>query len=519
MSEIAKFLIKNNLINETYTDYLVRQSPNGLSGDEKNFLVSVLLKDSEELKKIKVLKQDKIYEIFLKLSDHHFSVDNFFNEAIYDYFNKAIYDNNENIIKGIENYFKKIIFLQDVNDPQKITLNINSISRILYNKLVNPQEDHLFTKMKSYISDNQISDSINDDVKLLLLILDKKINLDFAFNLDVRVNTLLERIQNISKEADKQTLEKKLLDLILEKINNIDKIDRIFHQNNFKKLSINRKEFYKILWKKEKIKFTSVTFLSILSILEDKQLDSYKDIYDKLNTEDAKNLLIENLYMTKSIFEWYNNEFRDNSYISYLTSNSSSFKSIISAYKKQDDQEIPFSIFNPNILWEELTNVQSEISRNHYKEIFNTLDKDFITEQLNKSSISLISFKKLLENYKDSFSSKINIETLKNDKMKSLIQIPKKKTLKRNSDKRKYKKNSLIKYINQHSKFDNIDKNVINRYSLDDLLSTKDSINNKELYLDILNMKKRTVRNASNINKIEKVITELKSELLDTSWV
>lgn len=519
MSEIAKFLIKNNLINETYTDYLVRQSPNVLSGDEKNFLVSVLLKDSEELKKIKVLKQDKIYEIFLKLSDHHFSVDNFFNEAIYDYFNKAIYDNNENIIKGIENYFKKIIFLQDVNDPQKITLNINSISRILYNKLVNPQEDHLFTKMKSYISDNQISDSINDDVKLLLLILDKKINLDFAFNLDVRVNTLLERIQNISKEADKQTLEKKLLDLILEKINNIDKIYRIFHQNNFKKLSIKRKEFYKILWKKEKIKFTSVTFLSILSILEDKQLDSYKDIYDKLNTEDAKNLLIENLY---SIFEWYNNEFRDNSYISYLTSNSSSFKSIINACKDQDDQydqEIPFNLFNPNILWEELTNVQSEISREHYKEILNTLDKDFITKQLNKSSISLTSFKKLLENYKDSFSSKINIETLQNDKMKSLIQIPKKKTLKRNSDKRKYKKNSLIKYINQHSKFDNIDKNVINQYSLDDLLSTKDSINNKELYLDILNMKKRTVRSASNINKIEKVITELKSELLDTSWV
>lgn len=38
MSEIAKFLIKNNLINETYTDYLVRQSPNGLRGEEKIFL-------------------------------------------------------------------------------------------------------------------------------------------------------------------------------------------------------------------------------------------------------------------------------------------------------------------------------------------------------------------------------------------------------------------------------------------------------------------------------------------------
>lgn len=526
MSEIAKFLIKNNLINETYTDYLVRQSPNGLREEEKKFLVSVLLKDSEELKKIKVLKQDKIYEILLKLSNHHFSVDNFFNESIYDYFNKAFYDNNENIIKGIEDYFKKIIFLQDVNDSQKITLNINSISRILYNKIVNPQEDHLFTKMKSYISDNQISDSINGDVKLLLLILDKKINLDFESNLDVSVNTLLERIQSISEEADEQFLERELLDLILKKINNIDKIHRIFHQNNFNKLSIERKEFYKTLLRKEKIEFTSTTFLSILSILEDKQLDSYEDIediYDKLNTEDAKNFLIKNLYRTKSILEWHNDDFRYNSNNSYLTSNISSFRSIISTYKEQNDREIPFKIFNPNILWEELTNVQSEISRNHYKEIFNTLDKDFITEQLNKSSISLILFKKLLENYKDSFSSKINIETLKNDQMKSLIQIPKKKTLNRNSDKRKYKKNSLIKYINQHSnqhsKFDDIDKNVINRYSVNDLLSTKDSINNKELYLDILNMKKRTVRNTSNINKIEKVITELKSELLDTSRV
>lgn len=64
MSEIAKFLIKNNLINETYTDYLVRQSKNGLSRIEKDFLRSVLLKDSDELKKLKVL----IRIIFMKYS-------------------------------------------------------------------------------------------------------------------------------------------------------------------------------------------------------------------------------------------------------------------------------------------------------------------------------------------------------------------------------------------------------------------------------------------------------------------
>ena len=218
MSEIAKFLIKNNLINETYTDYIVRQSPNGLRGEEKNFFVSVLLKDSEKLKKIKVLKEDRIYEIFSKLSDHHFSVDNFFNEAIYDYFNKAFADNNENIIKGIENYFKKIIFLQDVNNPQRITLNINNISKILYNQLVKPQEDHLFIKITSYLSDYQISDNINDELILLLLILDNNISSYFSFNLDFAIKTLLERIQNISEETVKQNLEKELLDLIVKKI-------------------------------------------------------------------------------------------------------------------------------------------------------------------------------------------------------------------------------------------------------------------------------------------------------------
>ena len=450
MSEIAKFLIKNNLINETYTDYIVRQSPNGLRGEEKNFFVSVLLKDSEKLKKIKVLKEDRIYEIFSKLSDHHFSVDNFFNEAIYDYFNKAFADNNENIIKGIENYFKKIIFLQDVNNPQRITLNINSISRILYNQLVKPQEDHLFIKITSYLSDYQISDNINDELILLLLILDNNISSYFSFNLDFAIKTLLERIQNISEETVKQNLEKELLDLIVKKINNIDKIDTIFYLADFNKLSIDRKKFYKTLCKKDKIKFTNITFLSILSILEDKQLYSYEDIYDKLNTEDAKNFLIENLYRTERIFNWHNYEFQNNSNTLYLTSNIKYFRSIIGAYKKQDNQEIPFSIFNPNILWEELTNVQSKISRNHYEEIFNTLDKDFITEQLNKSSISL--FKKLLENYEDSFSSKINIETLKNGEMKSLVPIPNRKP-----DNRNDKQNKLAEYLNQHYNIDDIE--------------------------------------------------------------
>lgn len=520
MSEITKFLIKNNLINETYTDYLVRQSPNGLREEEKNFLVSVLLKNRDELKKIKVLKQDKIYEIFLKLSDHHFSVDNFFNESIYNYFNKAFADNNEINIKGIEDYFKKIIFLQDANDSQKITLNINSISRILYQKLVYPNEDHLFTKMKSYVLESQISDNINDDVKLLLLILDKKTSSNFSFNLDFAIKTLLERIQNISEETVKQNLEKELLDLIVKKINNIDKIDRIFHQANFNKLSIDRKKFYKTLWKKEKIKFTSITFLSILSILEDKQLDSYEDIYDKLNTIEAKNCILRNLHTTEIIFDYVNDDSQYESDISYLTSNISSFKSIMGAYKNQEytkDTRISFKLFNPHILWEELTNVASDISKNFYREIFNTLDKDFITEQLNNSSIPLRSFKNLLENYKDSFSNKINIETLESYAMKSLVQIPK-KTLKRKSDNRNHKKNSLIKYINQYSKIDEINEKIINLYSVDDLLSIKDLINNKELYLDILNMRKSTVRSNSNINRIEKVVTELKYELSDTSW-
>lgn len=519
MSEIAKFLIKNNLINETYTNYLVRQSPNGLREEEKKFLVSVLLKDSEELKKIKVLKQDKIYEIFLKLSNHHFSVDNFFNEAIYDYFNKAFSDNNnfnKINIQRIEDYFKKIIFFQDTNDPQKITLNLNSISRILYNKLVNPQEDHLFTKMKSYVLESQISDNINDDVKLLLLILDKKMNLDFEFNLDFTIEALLERIYHISDKTNKQLLEQKLLDLISKKINNKIPVI-IFEPSDFQKVRSERKKFYKTLWEKEKISLNSLTLLAILSIFEDKQIDSYENIYDKLNTHDAKNTIIKLLnYIDSNIFSNFENYSHESDNL-YITSNINSFRSIIRTYMNHEDKKIPFNLFNPIILWEELTNVQSEISRKHYKEIFNTLDKDFITEQLNKSSISLLSFKKLLENYKDSFSNKINIEILESDAMKSLVQIPKKRT-KRKPDSRINKKNKLIKYINQHSKIDEIDKNFINRYSVDDFLSTKGSINNKELYLDILNMKKSTVRRTSNINKIEKVVTELKSELSDTSW-
>lgn len=512
MSEIAKFLIKNNLINETYTDYLVRQSKNGLSRIEKDFLRSILLKDGEELKKIKGLNQDNIYEIFLRLSDHHFSVENFFNEEIYDYFNNAFSDNNnfnKINIQRIEDYFKKIIFFQDTNDPQKITLNLNSISRILYNKLIKPQEDNLFTKVENYILNKQVSNSNKNDTNLLLIILDPDIPRNSRFNFNDGIDDLLTRIYNISDKTDKQLLEDKLLDLIGKKLININfKISRLFDYTNFNNLSLSRKRFYKNLLKNEKISFNSLTYLSFLSILEDKQLDSYKDVYDKLNTNDAKNYIIRHLRTTKIVFQDENADSQDKADIAYLTSNISSFKSIIEAYRKQDnqeDKEIPFYLFNPNILWEELINIGSDISRDYYKEIFNTLDKDFITEQLNKPSISLLTFEKLIENYKDSFTNKINIKTLENDKMKSLVPRPNRKPNNRND-----KQNKLAEYINQNSNIDDINENVINQYKVGDLLRIKDSINNIELYIKILNKRKLSARNSKN--QIEKVITELESK-------
>lgn len=511
MSDLAKFLIKNSLINETYTDYLVRQSKNGLSRTEKDFLRSVLLKDSEELKKIKDLNQDNIYEIFLRLSDHHFSVDNFFNEEIYDYFNKAFSDNNDCNkinIQRVEDHFKKIIFFQDTNDPEKITLNLNSISRILYNKLVKPQEDHLFTKMKNYISNKQISNSNKNDTNLLLIILGQNIPKNSEFYFDCGIDALLTRIYNIPEKTDNQFLEKKLLDLIREKDYIIKRLRCNFDFNN---LTEDRKDFYITLWEKDKIELNEFTLLPILSILENKQLDSYEDIYDKLNTTNAKKCIKDNLNKIKNIFYFGIYDLQNKSNI-YLTSNISSFKSIIGAWKKEDDQENPFYLFNPIILWKELTNVQSEISREHYKEILNTLDNDFITEQLNEPSMSLITFKNLLENYKVTFSNKINIKSLESDEMKSLVPVPKKRP-KRKSDNRNAKKNALIKYINQYSKIDDIDENEINRYQVRDLLSVKDSIDNKELYREILKNRKRSVKNGKNSkNAIDKLIAEIETE-------
>lgn len=508
MSEIAKFLIKNNFINETYTDYLVRQSKNGLSRTEKDFLRSVLLKDSKELKKIKGLNQDNIYELFLRLSDYHFSVDNFFNEEIYDYFNKAFDDNNNHNkinIQCIEDYFKKIIFFQDTNDPQKITLNLNSISRILYNKLVKPQEDHLFTKMKNYVSNKQISNRIENDTNLLMIILDQNIITNPEFYFDCGIDALLTRMYNISEKTDKQFLEGKLLDLIREKNYKITRLRRDFDYNSLKE---DRKEFYRTLLEKDRIEFNEFTLLPILSILENKQLDSYGNIYDKLTTKNAKKCIIDNIDRVKDIFYFRIFDSENTSKI-YLTSNIGSFKSIIGAYKKQDDKENPFYLFNPIILWEELTNVQSEISREHYKEILKVLGKDFITEQLNKPSISLKTFKDLLKNYKDSFSNKINIETLESNEMKSLVTVPKKRP-KRKADNREAKKNALIKYITQHSKIDDIDEKVINNYRVNDLLSIKDSIDNKELYIEILKKRRRSVKKSKNV--IDKLITEIQTE-------
>ena len=90
--------------------------------------------------------------------------------------------------------------------------------------------------------------------------------------------------------------------------------------------------------------------------------------------------------------------------------------------------------------------------------------------------------------------------------MKSLV--PKSN---RKPDNRNDKLIKLAEYINQHSNIDDINEKVINQYRVRDLLSIKDSINNIELYIKILNKRKLSAKNSTN--QIEKVITELESKL------
>ena len=88
--------------------------------------------------------------------------------------------------------------------------------------------------------------------------------------------------------------------------------------------------------------------------------------------------------------------------------------------------------------------------------------------------------------------------------MKSLVPRPNRKP-----DNRNDKQKKLAEYINRHNNIDDIKEKVINQYRVRDLLSIKNSINNKELYIDILNKRKLSVKNRKN--QIEKVITELES--------
>ena len=82
-------------------------------------------------------------------------------------------------------------------------------------------------------------------------------------------------------------------------------------------------------------------------------MNSYKDIYDKLDTKDAKDIIIKNLLTTKNVFLEANNDSQEESDILYLTSDVNSFKSIMEAYKNQEyakDTKISFKLFNPHIL-------------------------------------------------------------------------------------------------------------------------------------------------------------------------
>ncbi|HFU4517094.1 TPA: hypothetical protein ACGPA6_002234, partial [Streptococcus suis] len=127
-SEFLDFIVENSLLDNTYSNYLVRTSKNGLKQNERNYLNYVLTGNSEKLKKIQSLDEQKIPDILRNLSDSHFSVKNFTNVSIYDYFNKPDLD------QTLQTYLRKLVIVHQ-HDGTK-DLNINFLVYLLNISLI-----------------------------------------------------------------------------------------------------------------------------------------------------------------------------------------------------------------------------------------------------------------------------------------------------------------------------------------------------------------------------------------------
>lgn len=503
-SEFLDFIVKNNLIDNTYPNYLVRTSKNGLKQNERNFLNYVITNNSEKLKEIQTLDEQKIPDILRYLSDHHFSVKNFTNESIYDYFNKPELD------QTLQTYLRKLVII-DKNDGTK-NLNTNFLVFLLNKSLMKKIEgDYIFSSAKKIIQENIANLKPNDNLEALLSIL---LGLDFEvywtkitrLGSDAIFSETIDEICG-TNHSNQTLIRNEIINQIRLKLQSIKfevKFNYIPFSNSIPQLSEIEEALVSYIITQKKYSTNERTLIPIISHLENRKIEG-DNLYDIVSVDKSKKFIKGELLSILNIINTYNEyKIDDDDY--YITSEYENFSELYNIVRTTENSSKLFKAVPSKILWKFVNDkMKMDKSESEIIDALKIIDSDYLIKQLNEPN-----FKMKLPQNKDS----------------EII-----KYFKTNLNKSKITNENLIKLLNSNSNL-NRKKNISRKEKISELLTSKIEINLKQVrqistkdiiafdiskntneeklrYKELIKVKISTLKNESSIKKLQNLLNQL----------
>ncbi|MCK4035782.1 hypothetical protein HCC41_05690 [Streptococcus suis] len=505
----------------------MRTSKNGLKQNERNYLNYVLTGNSEKLKEIQSLEEQKIPDILRNLSDSHFSVKNFTNVSIYDYFNKPDLD------QTLQIYLRKLVIIHKHDGTKDLNINflVYLLNISLFKKINGDKtEDYIFSNSTNIIQENKANLKINDNLEALISVLFgwdseacwKKITRlrndgKFSNTIDKIVEILIDISE--TSHSNQTLIRDEIIKQIILKLQSI-KFEVVFDYIPFSKsipeLTEIENNLVSHIINQKKYIINDKTLIPIISYFENRKIER-DNFYDNVSVDKSKKIIKENLVLILRYINSYNDkkafdltdfgiEIDDFDKIGYITSKYENFSELYNIVRTTENSRELFKAVPYEILWsfvndkKKIDNSESEII-----DALKIIDSDYLINKLNEPNFNLnLSINKDSEIIKY-FKTSLDKRKITNENLIILLNSSSNLNKKKNKSKKRKISNLITSSIEINSK-------RVQQFSTNDIIEFDISkITNEEKlrYKELIKVKISTLKNGSSIKKLKNRLNQV----------
>ncbi|HEL9599446.1 TPA: hypothetical protein U0J99_002007 [Streptococcus suis] len=528
-SEFLDFIVENNLLDNTYSNYLVRTSKNGLKQNERNYLNYVLTGNSEKLKEIQSLEEQKIPDILRNLSDSHFSVKNFTNVSIYDYFNKPDLD------QTLQIYLRKLVIIHKHDGTKDLNINflVYLLNISLFKKINGDKtEDYIFSNSTNIIQENKANLKINDNLEALISVLFgwdseacwKKITRlrndgKFSNTIDKIVEILIDISE--TSHSNQTLIRDEIIKQIILKLQSI-KFEVVFDYIPFSKsipeLTDIENNLVSHIINQKKYIINDKTLIPIISYFENRKIER-DNFYDNVSVDKSKEFIKANLPLILRLINDYKEKIIDLSdfdmniddldKICCITSKYKNFSELYNIVRTTENSSELFKAVPYEILWSFVNDKKKmDKSKSEIIDALKIIDSDFLINKLNEPNFNIdLSINKDFEIIKF-FKTSLDKSKITNENLIILLNSKSNQNKKKNNSKEQI----ISKLINSGIE---INSKQVRQISTKDIIAfeiSKKTNEEKLRYEELIKVKISTLKNGSSTKKLK---NRLKQVVLD----